>query len=72
MNKFNLILLLFSCLVLFACAEDSAPESKAEAEKTTQKHMLSEQEKMLQKAKEAEQLIKDAEEKRRQALEDQG
>ena len=72
MNKFNLILLFTTFLIIFGCSEEPKTESKTEEEETTKTHMLSEQEKMIQKAKDADKLIQEADEKRRKALEDQG
>ncbi len=59
---------------IISCSSDQPNEQQATVKKAdkTKKHMLSEQEKMLEKAKEVEKAVKDADEKRRKALEDQG
>ena len=59
---------------LVGCSSEPAnePDPESVTEKTSKKHMLSDQEKMLQKAKETEKLIQEADEKRRKALDDQG
>ena len=72
MNKFNLILLCITFLIIFGCSEEPKTESKAVEEDTTKTHMLSDQEKIIQKAKDTEKLLKEADEKRRKALDDQG
>jgi len=59
---------------LCSCSEsptDSDQGSNNETKKPG-KHMLSDQEKMIQKAKDTEKLIKEADEKRRKAMKDQG
>jgi hypothetical protein len=72
MNKLSFVLLL-SFLILFGCSDEpTATEPEPVTENVGKKHMLSDQEKMIQKAKDAEKLIKEADEKRRKALDDQG
>ncbi|KAA3638570.1 MAG: hypothetical protein DWP95_12355 [Proteobacteria bacterium] len=58
-------------IALLSCSE-SPSETEHIDNKADNKHMLSDQEKMLQKAKDTEKLIHEADEKRRKALEDQG
>ncbi|MCB1583239.1 MAG: hypothetical protein KDI92_09265 [Xanthomonadales bacterium] len=67
------LLILLALLTLAACGSDDAPQKKETAKQSaTKEHMLSDQEKMIQKAKEAEDRIKEADEKRRKALKEQG
>ncbi|MEZ5470677.1 MAG: hypothetical protein R3E90_02780 [Marinicella sp.] len=67
------LLILLALLTLAACGSDDAPPKKGTAKQSaTKEHMLSDQEKMIQKAKEAEDRIKEADEKRRKALKEQG
>jgi Ni/Co efflux regulator RcnB len=68
----NKILTILALITLTACGDEAAQKQQANTESATQKHMLSDQEKMIQKAKDAEEKIKKAEEKRRQAIKDQG
>ncbi len=59
---------------LFACAEQQSntDQVKSTEKKSTQEHILSDQQRMLQKAKDTEEEMKKAHEKRRKAVEDQG
>lgn len=66
-------LMLISLVFLSACGgNDNSQSEEASNESATKQHMLSDQEKMIQKAKETEEKIKQADEKRRQAIKDQG
>ena len=59
---------------LLSCSDSPSNKDQAnnKTDKSTKTHMLSDQQKMLQKAKNTEKLIKEADERRRKALEDQG
>ena len=69
----NMLLMVF-VTGLCACSESQTTTDKTVNKDTEQpaKHMLSDQERMIQKAKDAEKLIQEADEKRRKALENQG
>ena len=68
MKVFTIVLMFF----LAACSDETAKNSDETKSDEPQPHILSDQEKMLQKAKDAEKLIKEAEKKRRQKIDDQG
>ena len=59
---------------LLSCSESPSNSEQANdtSDKSPKTHMLSDQQKMLQKAKETEKLIHEADQKRRQALKEQG
>lgn len=61
-------------IALCSCAESESPAEKSVNNETKQatKHMLSDQQRMIEKAKETEKLVKEADEKRRKALDDAG
>lgn len=66
-------LLLFSLTGCGDATESSENQQQAtEKEPATTDHVLSDQQQMIEKAKATEQKIKEADEKRRQALDDQG
>ncbi len=70
----RIFILMLMTFTLFSCSsDDSKTNHQAEVEKQNKKeHMLSDQEKLLEKARKAEEDLKKADEKRRKALEDQG
>lgn len=70
----QIIMLVLLSFTLVACSsEDANTNQQPKVEKNNNKdHMLSDQEKMLEKARKAEEAIQEADEKRRKALEDQG
>lgn len=71
--KLKMLVILIFSIGLMSCSEpQSETEKVTNKEDSPPKHMLSEQQKMIQKAKDAEKLVKEADEKRRQALKDQG
>lgn len=67
------ILLMVFVTGLFSCSEPQTTADKPANKDTkeTSEHMLSDQERMIQKAKDAEKLIEEADIKRRKALKDQ-
>lgn len=68
----RLIIILFLSMCLFSCGETPSDSEPNNAKTDQKEHMLSDQEKMIQKAKDTEKLIHEVDEKRRKALEDQG
>ncbi|MCW8869971.1 MAG: hypothetical protein OQK49_04640 [Proteobacteria bacterium] len=66
-----LIVILFLVTGLYSCGETPSDSETNNASSDNKEHMLSDQEKMIQKAKDTEKLIHEADEKRRKALEDQ-
>lgn len=62
---------IFLMLGLFSCSDTSTDSDTDNAKSDNKKHMLSDQQKMIQKAKDTEKLIHEADAKRRKALEDQ-
>lgn len=58
---------------LISCSEPQSgtDQVKSEEKNSTQEHILSDQQRMLQKAKETEEAMKKAQKKRRKAIEDQ-
>jgi len=68
-----MIIMIFT-MGLLACSEpqSNTDQSNINDDDQPQTHLLSDQQKMLQKAKDTEKLIHEADEKRRKALEDQG
>lgn len=63
----KIIVIVLITTTLFSCSEPQSNNDQANKE-----HLLSDQQKMIQKAKNTEKLIHEADEKRRQALEEQG
>jgi len=70
----NLITLTILVISLVGCSESESQNERGSKEKTgsQKEHLLSDQQKMIQKAKDGEKLIKEADDKRRKALDDQG
>ncbi|MCX7544190.1 hypothetical protein [Marinicella gelatinilytica] len=68
----QLIVILVLITWLYSCGETPSDSEMNNARSDNKEHMLSDQEKIIQKAKDPEKLIHEADEKRRQALEDQG
>ncbi len=68
----QLIVILVLITWLYSCGETPSDSETNNAKSDNKEHMLSDQEKIIQKAKDPEKLIHEADEKRRQALEDQG
>ena len=66
------IITIFLMLGLFSCSDTSTDSNTGNNKTDNKTHMLSDQQKMIQKAKDTEKLIHEANEKRRRALEDQG
>ena len=66
-------IILFTLLTtgLLSCSDPQSDSEKANQTNDNKKHMLSDQQKMIQKAKDTEKLIHEADAKRRKALEDQ-
>ncbi len=64
--------LIFCALLLTACGEKEQKQNQVNQEIAEQdkKHLLSDQKKMIQKAKDAEKLILEADDKRRKQLND--
>lgn len=72
--KLKFLLITLTVLVLFACSDESTDSAQVNNNDTKKpaKHMLSEHERALQKAKEVEKKLQEADEKRRKALKDSG
>lgn len=68
----QLIVILVFVTGLYSCGETPSNSEPNIASSDSKEHMLSDQQKMIQKAKDTEKLIHEADEKRRKALEDQG
>ncbi len=72
MKKTFMVLLcgvgLWSC----SSSEPDTTQANKTENNNNQEHMLSDQQRMIQKAKDAEKLVKEADEKRRKALAEQG
>lgn len=68
----RLIVILFLTIGLYSCGEAPSDSEQNNIKTVNKEHMLSDQQKMIQKAKDTEKLIHEADEKRRKALEDQG
>lgn len=66
------IIIIFLALGLFSCSEPPSDSDSKNTKTGHKEHMLSDQQKMIQKAKDTEKLIHEADAKRRKALEDQG
>jgi len=71
---FKIMIIMIFTMGLLACSEpqSNTDQSNINDDDQPQTHLLSDQQKMLQKAKDTEKLIHEADEKRRKALEDQG
>ncbi len=71
--KFKIIVLMLFSTGLISCSEPQSDtdQVKSEEKNSPQEHILSDQQRMLQKAKETEEAMKKAQEKRRKAIEDQ-
>lgn len=70
----KIIVMMLLTIGLFSCSESPSNTDQAnnKTDKSTKTHILSDQQKLLQKAKDTEKLIHEADQKRRQALKDQG
>lgn len=72
--KVKFLIIVLMMFILSACSGESNDSAQVKNTDSTKpsKHMLSEHERALQKAKEVEKQMQEAEEKRRKALKDQG